>query len=760
MVVRAARSGARTAVGNRSALVLTTATPTLRPIAPQTAKVHGTGDYRTPEQSSLERDALRDMGRSFRVGWGPNGVLYCPAAGRTQGVKKHQASGGAQVYASPGGQWSVSKHAVNIGTAVTSPDAGSDSEHKDLLAGYRALFPSRGKYGNSGGDGDDGTARLNAVMLAKAHATHFGNDGGRPEDEKDVAAWKLWKLVDALYGAPEQNDKQSITAALEQLESFCASSADGMMDMFRRELLSRWLSECGDHVVSVVRAGQQDGFMDVFYLLCKNDIIGAARKARETKNYRLAALVAQTVGDPERQADVQAQLKEWEVEGGTGMVNGDAFKVYALLAGEFSAVGLAPANPMHLEEGGPRAHVCDGLDWTRAFALYLWYKSNASNPSVRPSVDESLQEFNAYVSSRAARLDADYVVDSSYNLLQIYAGGSGRGAEEKAVHEALLPTSHGRTEQDYRVSWFLCQVLHDLGKLGDDGKSAAFRDGLHTDYAAQLEAAGYWGDAVYILLHLSIEDAQQTAIRELLRRNYSKVMAQPDTATAYNLPQEWLHEAAALGFRYAQDREAEVDALVKAHELGQAHVVIHESVAHEHVIGVKRQDGTKDVMSWLTAVERARDEDGGVEKWERKGKVFLDYFRIMESSLPFRDKVASNASLGRSGQDGGYDQDAENMIPDEIPDEVLESLKKDAKEWCNLQLECDTDIDRVCDATMRREVFQLLETLHDHVESPDSTYELAKELSGTGAQDIQIAENYRMGQLQRWTAEMTATLGI
>jgi len=354
-------------------------------------------------------------------------------------------------------------------------------------------------------------------------------------------------------------------------------------------------------------------------------------------------------------------------------------------------------------------------------------------------------------------------------------GGGGSVANNDDVRTALHPTSHGRNKQDYRVSWFLCQVLHDLGVLdsnGDDDGDDDFRDELHVNYAAQLEAAGYWGDAVYVLLHLSSESAQETAVRELLRRNHLKVTAQPDTVKDFNLPSEWLDEAAALGARYAHNQEQEVASLVQAREFGQAHVVIYESVAHEHVIGVKRQDGAGDVMEWLAAIEKAHNEDGRVALWEQKGKVYLDYFRIMEKSRPFREAVASKGSLAAlGGKVHGMGTETGNKHRQETKRgtapsvEDKKELEESASDWCELHLKCVTDIDRVCDATMLREVFQLRETLQADeeegasVSSPEGSYELAKKLSGTCSQDVNIAENYRKSQLEKWMAEMTASLG-
>lgn len=53
---------------------------------------------------------------------------------------------------------------------------------------------------------------------------------------------------------------------------------------------------------------------------------------------------------------------------------------------------------------------------------------------------------------------------------------------------------------DYRLSWHLWSVLQALHYTH---LSPARQGLIHTSYAAQLESAGLWDMAIYVLLHIS-----------------------------------------------------------------------------------------------------------------------------------------------------------------------------------------------------------------------------------------------------------------
>lgn len=68
-----------------------------------------------------------------------------------------------------------------------------------------------------------------------------------------------------------------------------------------------------------------------------------------------------------------------------------------------------------------------------------------------------------------------------------------------SLQQLLDPTTVTAEQLDYRLSWHLWNLLQALNYTC---LSRSRQGLLHTSYAAQLESAGLWEMAVFVLLHV------------------------------------------------------------------------------------------------------------------------------------------------------------------------------------------------------------------------------------------------------------------
>jgi nuclear pore complex protein Nup98-Nup96 len=107
-------------------------------------------------------------------------------------------------------------------------------------------------------------------------------------------------------------------------------------------------------------------------------------------------------------------------------------------------------------------------------------------------------------------LEAGEPLDLKFQLLRLYSQRS------HPLEMLLSPATHTPDSLDFRLSWFVAQVLKALGY----GHMAVQKDDeLSISFADQLEAMDLWQWAVYVLLHLSNSFLRKAKILELLLRH-------------------------------------------------------------------------------------------------------------------------------------------------------------------------------------------------------------------------------------------------
>ena len=619
------------------------------PSSPSNADLVATTSL-TADSSELIADAGLMMGRSFRVGWGPNGLIaFRSMAAGSGGRSVIAPKSGAALFASSSRGTDLAAAAkgsavslVRIGTnslfhtsrtaSHLSPEKVQDSkilyaEDMEIQLDCSLVEPPRL---------DDAVpcprAQLpnlaNAVIGAKLRASRLlsAKTGMRQKYGGDEGTWgpaqylnenlTTWRLFDALWGAPEAAQPETVPAAVEALSArgglgWNDPAAQAAQDpyrltMARRRYVSQWLQfpettvpySRPDGVVDSQNADEEAALGEVFNLLTLGDIHAACAKARETKDFRLAMLISQSPGSDAIRQLAMEQLQLWEQQGTHNFINVLRMKIYALLAGCMAWPVVADPSP----DGFAKFSTCAGIDWKRAFGLHLWYECGPSD-SVRTGIRaySSSADVDRQSAANGAKTLAEFPtpiypqsspagpsssgtgppIDMAYHLLKMFSDG------QHPLASALVPASSTPCGLDFRLCWLLYTALRTAGV---PSLSKRREEQLHTDFAAQLEAAGLWHYAAFVLLHVDDPKMRTWWVKELLVRN---LVVQP-TAEQENkvsfvqhqlhIPELWIDEAMAVRARFEGNDEVLANALQKCGRWNEAHATVMCSLAREAIL--------------------------------------------------------------------------------------------------------------------------------------------------------------------------------
>lgn len=610
--------------------------------------------------------------RSFRVGWGPGGLLAY--GGRLEGVK---ISGDASKSKFSGEEPSFSQLKLSkVRVFDSSHDAEEADKAKQLLELQLAHSEIVSAYEGGREASEHETECPSTFPNADLRFGHFAAKFDHGDRSHEALVWRLGKaLFDEIeLRLPPQASPQTVLA---------------ITTLRRKAALSNWLShaiavtvesECRGHVA----AGRKAAL--IFAHLTGNQIERACTAALDSGDVRLASLLAQIGGgDDVTRADVADQLAIWRDQGADVLISKDHRKVYEMLSGN---VTLARGNssrsvrdPMDRVED---LHIAAGLDWKRAFGLHLWYGTahdaplataleryeDATHSDVSSDTAPPLPPYREKAGLGSLRLrelvkSGKYERDALFMLIKLHCDPL------LDLESALSTFGFGPLVSDYRMLWHLYMLLSRVLRLRDfsdrrdlgvemqdaaqqegvslEGNSAR-ADGLTSDYASQLEVQGQWTWAAFVLLHLELPSSRTTAIKALLARNVAKFDQDSETflTARLKIPRTWLYEAQAIAARYRDERFFEYELLLKACLYTQAHSIAVRHLAPEAII----RGDTEMILSLFTPFSEAfpqgrLDEVGG---WTTGGELYVDYVACVQH-LPYLIGAAETSPGGLEGMD-------------------------------------------------------------------------------------------------------------
>jgi nuclear pore complex protein Nup98-Nup96 len=471
----------------------------------------------------------------------------------------------------------------------------------------------------------------------------------------------LWRLGQALFDEIED---------LMLPDDATSEMVNHITEIRRRDRVETWLEEVikGDveenlrEVAS--KATTDSSARRIFTLLSGHQIERACEAAVDLRDLRLATLLAQAGGDDEFREDIYLQLAKWREYRVDAHIAVAYRRVYELLCGNVGlSEGVAPGDKVDAAE---EFHVGDKLDWKRTFGLNLWYGTFHSPlaTSVKRYQSSVVEDSRvsppvpSYIETRIKGLDAETMwkndfeppTDPLFEFLKLYSNPT------HSLEETLWPRNFGPSPLDYRLPWHLyilfSRVLRkrdfeDRVEVGDEEENGVKGNSVRADlltisYATQLELAGTWEWAAFVLLHLELPEGRAQAIRDLLARNVEFLDEEHFSFLTITLkiPPRWIYSAQVCPFprayckilfqrklmlfsvvqairaKYNGDVFAEYKMLLAADEQGAAHNIVVTELAPEAII---RSD--MGLLRRLLDPFNPRE----VAEWESGGKVRCRY---------------------------------------------------------------------------------------------------------------------------------------
>ncbi|XP_059349466.1 nuclear pore complex protein Nup98-Nup96 isoform X5 [Ammospiza nelsoni] len=635
------------------------------------------------------------MGRSFRVGWGPNWTLancgdQLSGSSETEDAQLEPVEYG--FLPTPVAPKSLTESPFKVHVEKLSLEQWRLDRDKELY-----LTPLEIKLKHTTVHMDEPCPLL--APNPGVSAIHDYADWARKASEDPTVAesvvkhWCLaWTLCEAIWGK------------LKELEASLEEPSEYVLALERRRAFSRWLSETAaariEEEVALARHGSH--VEAVFSCLTGKRIGEACRLAQQAGDHRLALLLSQLAGSQPVRDLLTLQLVDWHRLHSDRFIQEERLRLFALLAGK----------PVWQLSERISVNVCSLLDWKRCVAVHLWYllpptASISRALAMYESAFQNTSECEKYACCPLPPYleDSGYVIeeddnggrplrDVCFHLLKLY---SDRSYE---LDQLLDPRSVTSDPLDFRLSWHLWEVLRALNYCHLSQQSWGV---LNTSYAAQLESEGLWEWAVFVMLHEPDTHAREKAVRELLGRHCALAEGPEGWAKETFLtqrlcvPPRWIHEAKAVRARMEGDKHKEALFLFKAGHWNQCHKLVVRHLASDAIIN-ENYKYLKGFLEDLAPPERS----ALIQDWELAGLVYLDYIRV-------------NEMLDRIQQL-------------DVSTYELERLHTKVTSLCNRieQLQCHTAKDRLAQSDMAKRVANVLRAVLSLQQGPEAGPEPAE----------------------------------
>ncbi|TRY98366.1 hypothetical protein DNTS_021791 [Danionella cerebrum] len=412
-----------------------------------------------------------------------------------------------------------------------------------------------------------------------------------------LAHWKqVWTLCAALWGRLGDYD----------LEMEHVSEYKKQLD--RRLSFSHWLSESAAQCIEeeVGQALQRNPAEAVFSYLTGHCISKACKLSQKTGDHRLSLMLSQASGSQFCRDLLALQLTDWNRMQTDSFIDEERLRIFALLAGKpvWQSTDFC-------------INVCSTLDWKRCVAVHLWYMlpptasgseevKKYASPPLPPYADEL--ELLGLDEDLEERQSKKPLYDLCFHLLKLYMTAD---------------------RLDYRLSWHLWNMLQALNY---NHLSTSSQGLLHASYAAQLESAGLWEMAIFVLLHITDSGRREGAVREMLNLHCSleeteESMEKEQFLTEkLKIPIQWIHQAKAIRACKEGDKHREALHLYKAGHWNHCHKLVIQHIASDCIIN----DNHKYLLEFLEGLA-VPDRCVQVQCWDTSGRVYLDYIHVIQS---------------------------------------------------------------------------------------------------------------------------------
>uniref|UniRef100_A0AAQ5XVS5 Nuclear pore complex protein Nup98-Nup96 n=1 Tax=Amphiprion ocellaris TaxID=80972 RepID=A0AAQ5XVS5_AMPOC len=592
--------------------------------------------------------------RSFRVGWGPGWTLaHCGSRLSSPTSKQLEY------------QELTTKTDFSFLPKPAKSKPLTESPYKVVLEQLVGLEPPQGKTSEEEGDEESQAVLQRPLEICLKHSTVSTPDASacplvRPQlgvaALHEYAEWitelndkqgdadpllghwaEVWTLCEALWGRLGPTDQEPDVEAPSEYEQ----------QLERRRTFSSWLSHGATCRVEeeVALVGKGCHTEAIFSYLTGNRISEACRLAQKEGDHRLSLLLSQAMGSQYCRDLLALQLADWNRMQTDCYLPEERLRIFTLLAGK----------PVW-QSSESVVNVCSELDWKRCLAVHLWFMLPPT-----ASVADALAKYEAAFQVSRCSPDGKYacaplppyleadqpdleeeeeeeakrpLYDTCFHLLKLYSD------RHYSLQQLLDPLTVTWERLDYRLSWHLWGVLQALHY----GHLSSSRQGLlHASYAAQLESAGLWHMAVFILL----EDGSR-AVREMLtlhcplQETDESVRRERFLTERLLVPERWIHEAKATRARRDADRHQQALHLYRAGYWNQCHRLLIQHLASDCIIN-DNHDYLLEFLEGLAVPEHSAT----IQDWDTAGRVYLDYIRVIKTLQDIQQMETAGYELER-----------------------------------------------------------------------------------------------------------------
>eukprot|EP00250_Pteridium_aquilinum_P020942 c24994_g1_i1 orf=497-3847(+) len=571
-------------------------------------------------------DAALFLGCSFRVGWGPHGLLAHP--GNPVGVEGVTLSSVVHVekvaldgcvrdkdgkvrddlielqFISP----------LYLHMSLSRVVDGMD-EHSSKIK-LRFVQCSRGRLSSICDKYED--------LLVKQYSVEGLSSSQHLVLRHQVMAWHLLSVLFSeklrIQEHMAQDDEDLDT--IDEVKVSSPVLEPEVAALVRRADFSSWLQDSVRLAIQeeVRDLDIKDHLKALFSLLTGRQLDDGVQLAASRGDVRLACLVSQAGGSMSMRRDIACQLETWEKEGlDFNLIERDMVLLYKLLSGDI--------------EGALENRT---IDWKRFLGLLMWYHlaPDTQLPEIINAYSFLVEQHAApkpipmYVEEGASNglssINGSGLYDVAYYLMLLHAN---QGQSVVDASKMFSSSSSTYDPLDHRMAWLQHGLLESIEVLAPTQLHV-----LDMNFVSQLLSVGECHWAIYVALHMppnpDYPSLHEKVVKEILNQ-YCEVWSTNEIQQAFidkklGVPAEWLHEALGTYWQYNGDTHKAVKHLLQSMQWHRAHHFLMTSVAATLFLAGEYEE----LLAIVTPLERNKME---LDDWPVSGGIYADFFELKNS---------------------------------------------------------------------------------------------------------------------------------
>ncbi|PKA54513.1 hypothetical protein AXF42_Ash000348 [Apostasia shenzhenica] len=573
-------------------------------------------------------DAALFMGRSFRVGWGPNGMLV------------HTGS--------PVGKTGIGLSSVIHLEKVAINNVVRDDQNKlkDELVDFCFSFPlnlhQSLDHETLEFKVDSYNLKLQKVLCTRSILPEICRSYiGIVEKQLEMSGLStstrillmhqvtIWELIKVLFSERENKGNSRPLSDDDDGEDMVLDRRDGSFNIdaeaspfVRRAEFSYWLQDSVCHRVQeeVSCLNDIDYLENLLILLTGRQLDAAVELASSKGDVRLAILLSQAGASMVNRSDMAQQLDLWKINGlDFSFIERDRRKLYDLLAGNI--------------EGALQDF---SVDWKRFLGLVMWYRlpPDTALPAIIHTYEQLLSEGKAphpvpvYIDEGPVVDQVQWNIgdhyDIAYYLMLLHANEDKAFGLLKTMFSAFSST---HDPFDYHMIWHQRALLESIGAFHSEDLNV-----IDVSLVSQLLCLGHCHWAIYVVIHMpyggdEFPHIHANLIKEILLQ-YCETWNTSETQRQFiedlGIPSAWMHEALAIYSQYYGDLPNALEHYLQCSNWQKAHSIFMTTVGHSLFLS------SNDSEIWrITSI--MEEHKSKIADWDIGAGIYIDFYIIRGS---------------------------------------------------------------------------------------------------------------------------------